>query len=141
MPGAWFAIVQKSFKATLRSFHFRKSSVLPRLYFHHNMFRRPFRVHYNICFYLPFRVIKIAFKPASIMQRAVCEIHGKHIQTSEAFQRFQASSDCMPGVYELDRREFPASFSRRIYPRRCRRPRPSPLPSSPSSPLRRPVGK
>lgn len=59
------------------------------------------------------RVIKTAFK--RVDHAAPFARDGKHIQTPKR-SNDSRRPDCTPGVYELDRREFPASFSRRIHP-------------------------
>lgn len=57
------------------------------------------------------RVIKTAFKRVDHAAPFVRD--GKHIQTPKR-SNDSKRPDCTLGVYELDRREFPASFSRRI---------------------------
>jgi len=60
-----------------------------------------------------FRVIKTAFK--RVDHATPFARDGKHIQTPKR-SNDSRRPDCTPSVYELDRREFPASFSQRIHP-------------------------
>jgi len=78
---------------------------------------RPLATYFyrNIFHLLSFvlRVIKTAFK--RVDHAAPFARDGKHIQTPKR-SNDSRRPDCTPGVYELDRREFSASFSRRIHP-------------------------
>jgi len=80
------------------------------LYFYCNIFHLlSFTLH----------VIKTAFKRVDHAVPFVRD--SKHIQTPKR-SNDSKRPDCTLGVYELDRREFPASFSRRISPPPHRRP-------------------